>query len=85
MPWYTYLAQCNDGALYTGITTDIKRREIEHNTDNKLGAKALRGKRPVRIVYVERYNSQKEARRREAAIKSWNREYKLKLIQRGLP
>lgn len=85
MNWYTYIAKCSDESLYTGITTDIKRREIEHNTDNKLGAKSLRGKRPIQIVYYERYNNQIEARKREAAIKLWNRKYKLKLIQKGLP
>jgi putative endonuclease len=80
MYWYTYLAQCGDGNLYTGITTNIKRREIEHNTNDKRGAKSLRGKRPVRMVYYERYNSQIEARRREIEIKSWKRQYKIKLI-----
>jgi len=80
MYWYTYLAQCGDGSLYTGITTNIKRREIEHNTNDKRGAKSLRGKRPVRMVYYERYNSQIEARRREIEIKSWKRQYKIKLI-----
>lgn len=80
MFWYTYLAKCADDSLYTGITTDIKRREIEHNTNNKLGAKSLRNKRPIHIVYFERYNSQKEARRREIEIKGWKREYKIKLI-----
>ncbi len=79
MYWYTYLARCNDETLYTGITTDIKRREIEHNTNNKLGAKSLRGKRPIRIIYFERYNSQTEARQREIEIKGWKREDKLKL------
>ena len=80
MNWYTYLARCRDGTLYAGITTDIKRREIEHNTSNKLGAKSLRGKRPVHIVYYERYDSQTKARKREIEIKKWKRAYKIKLI-----
>ena len=89
MKWFVYIARCKDTSLYTGITTDIKRREIEHNKDNKLGAKSLRGKRPVQIVYFESYSTQSEARKREMAIKRWDKEYKLKLIQRkffkGLP
>jgi len=85
MYWYVYIAKCKDNTLYTGITTDIKRREKEHNTDNKLGAKSLRGKRPIHIVYYERYNTQQEAKKREASIKSWERNYKMKLIQKGLP
>jgi len=84
-----YIARCKDTSLYTGITTNIKRREKEHNNANKLGAKSLRGKRPVTIVYSEEYTTESDARKREVAIKRWNRKYKLKLIQRkyfrGLP
>lgn len=80
--WYLYIAKCNDGALYTGITTDIKRREVEHNNDNKLGAKSLRSKRPVKIVYTEQYNDQNSARKREVEIKGWKRKEKVKLISR---
>ena len=82
MKWYVYIVKCKDGSLYTGITTDIDRRVKEHNTNNNLGAKSLRHKRPVRMVYCESHISQSDARKREAAIKSWKREYKLKLIER---
>jgi len=85
MDWFVYIIECSDSSLYTGITTDVKRRELEHNTDNKLGAKSLRGKRPVKLVYYEIYKSQGEARKREEAIKNWKREYKIKLIRRGSP
>lgn len=63
MIWYVYIAKCKDNTLYTGITTDIKRRENEHNTSNKYGAKSLREKRPIKIVYFEEYPSQIEARK----------------------
>lgn len=79
--WYLYIARCKDDTLYTGITTDPTRREKEHNNDNRLGAKSLKSKRPVKIVYVERYESQTDARKREIEIKSWKRKYKLKLIE----
>lgn len=80
--WFVYLARCNDDTIYTGISTDPRRREKEHNTNNRLGAKSLRFKRPVEIVYTEQYNNQSEARIREAAIKKWPRINKLKLITR---
>ncbi len=79
--WYVYIAQCYDGSLYTGITTDPIRRELEHNTDNVLGARSLRYKRPVKIVYTETHATRSDATLREHAIKSRNRGYKLKLIQ----
>ena len=80
MNWFVYIVECSDNTLYTGITTDIVRRVKEHNTNDKLGAKSLRGKRPVILVYSELYSTQSGARKRESAIKGWTREYKLKLI-----
>lgn len=85
MRWFVYIVRCGDTTLYTGITTDINRREREHNEDNKRGSKFVRGKRPVKMVYWETYESQSEAQKREAAIKKWNRKYKLKLIEKGTP
>ena len=82
MKWFLYIVKCRDDSLYTGITTDITRRIKEHNLG--IGAKSLRGKLPVELVYSEIYNSQNEARKREEAIKSWKREYKLKLIKGDL-
>jgi putative endonuclease len=83
MSWFVYIVRCSDDSLYTGITTDVNRREKEHNTNNSLGAKSLRGKRPVKMVYFESHLTQSEARKREAAIKKWKREYKLKLIEKN--
>ncbi len=80
MVWFVYIVECNDKSLYTGITVDLKRRVSEHNSDDVKGAKSLRGKRPVALAYYEAYYSQSEARKREAAIKNWRREYKLRLI-----
>ena len=82
MIWFLYLAICNDKSIYTGITTNLKRRENEHNSDNKLGAKSLRNKRPIKIVYNEEYNTLSQARKREMTIKNWDRENKIKLIKR---
>ena len=80
MNWFVYLAEGNDKSLYTGITKDIKRRETEHNFDNIKGAKALRAKRPVKIVYFEEHDTQSEAVKREKEIKGWRREKKIHLI-----
>lgn len=81
MKWYLYIAKCADNSLYTGITNNPKRREWRHN--NGKGAKSLRGKIPVKIVYQEEYNDKILAGKREYAIKNWKREYKLKLIEKG--
>ena len=41
--WFLYLVRTADNALYTGITTDVARRFLQHQTGK--GAKALGGKR----------------------------------------
>ncbi|AVZ81817.1 GIY-YIG nuclease family protein [Edwardsiella ictaluri] len=47
--WYLYILRTAGGALYTGITTDIARRLRQHQSGR--GAKALRGKGPLTLVY----------------------------------
>ena len=79
MNWYLYMVEAKDLSLYTGITTNVKRRVMEHN--GKKGAKALKGKIPVSLVYVERYNNRSEASKREQEIKDMKRAEKLKLIE----
>lgn len=79
MKWFLYIVKARDESLYTGITTDITRRISQHN--NGKGAKSLRGKLPVELVYNEEYKTSSEARKREEAIKNWKRKDKLKLIE----
>ncbi|MDR5867988.1 GIY-YIG nuclease family protein [Halomonas koreensis] len=65
--WHLYVIETAAGALYTGITTDVARRLAEHRGGR--GAKALRGKGPLRLVYREAVGDHGEALRREAALK----------------
>ena len=79
--WFVYIVQCQDNSLYTGITNNLEKRIKAHN--NKKGAKAVKGKLPVRLVYQEQYDHQQSALSRESEIKSLKREEKLKLIAKG--
>lgn len=81
MNWYLYILRCADDSLYTGITTNLVRRIQEHNTDNARGAKSLRGRKPVTLVYTEKHINRSAASLREAAIKKLSREKKLELIK----
>lgn len=82
--WFVYLLRCADGSVYAGITTDVKRRVLEHNTDDELGARYTRGRRPVELVYVECVGSRADAAKREHALKSMRRAAKLALIERAI-
>jgi len=65
---YTYILLCADGTYYTGWTTDLARREREHNRPGK-GAKYTRSRIPCRIVYYESFDDKRDAMRREWEIK----------------
>lgn len=77
--WYTYIVQCSDKSLYTGITTDLDRRINEHNTSNK-GSKYTRTRRPVKLVYNETHIDRTSSSKRESEIKKLSRTEKLKII-----
>ncbi len=77
--WYVYVLRCNDGSLYTGITTDPQRRMQEHNHSSK-GARYTRARRPVELVYVETVECRAAACKREYRIKQMTAGDKLALI-----
>lgn len=66
--WHLYMIETATGALYTGITTDVERRFSEH-CQGRRGARALRGKGPLRLVYRQAVGSRGDALRLEARIK----------------
>ena len=37
--YYTYMIRCEDNSIYTGITTDLERRMMEHLSQDKKSAK----------------------------------------------
>jgi len=49
--WHVYILSTRDGTLYTGITTDVERRLAEHRADAGRGARYLRGRGPLEVVY----------------------------------
>ena len=79
--WSVYIVRCSDGALYTGIATDVRRRIEEHAQNNGKSAKYLRGKGPLRLVFVRAIGSKDLALRVESQIKKLPRVQKEKLIR----
>ena len=66
--YYLYILECADKTLYTGITTDLKRRVTEHN-GAKLGAKYTSSRKPVKLVYSQKFKNRASASKEEARIK----------------
>jgi len=63
-----YLVRCRDGSLYTGIATDVSRRLAEHE-DGARGAKYLRGKGPLTLVFQQEIGDRSLASKIESRIK----------------
>lgn len=80
--WHIYILKCSDNSYYTGITTDINRREAEHNGSVKW-AKYTRMRRPVELIYSEDVDTKSEAAKREYIIKKLTRIQKESLIKNG--
>ena len=76
--WYVYIILCKDITMYTGITTDVKRRFEEHKTGK--GGHYTRAHRVKKVIYSEKHPTRSNALKREAEIKKWSREKKLELI-----
>jgi putative endonuclease len=82
--WFLYIVECADGRVYTGITTDVERRFIEHSEGGIKGAKALRGKGPLKLVFKQKMLNRSDASIAESAIKKLSKQQKLLLIAKGL-
>jgi len=76
---FAYIVRCADGTLYSGYARDPQKREAAHNQGR--GAKYTSGRRPVRLVYAEAFESAGDALRRERELKRLSREAKEALIK----
>ena len=82
--WSLYLVRAAQGSLYTGVTTDVQRRFLEHeNKDSKnKGAKALRGKGPLMLAFKLVVGNRSDALKLEHRVKQLSRTDKQWLISR---
>jgi putative endonuclease len=78
---YVYVLECADGTLYTGYTTDPERRVREHDAGE--GAKYTRGRTPVELRHLERFESRSAAMSREYELKRLSRAEKVRLVEGG--
>ncbi len=76
--FYVYIVRCADGTYYTGYTNNLENRIKLHNKGN--GAKYLKGKLPVQLVYAKEYKYYKNAVHAERNLKKLTRKGKEVLI-----
>ena len=75
---FFYILKCSDGSFYVGSTTNLKNRVRAHNQGK--GAAHTAKRRPVRLVYHEKFDSLGDDVKRERQVKKWSRAKKEALI-----
>ena len=71
MGYYVYMLRCCDNSIYTGKTTDIDWRFVQHQTG--FGGDYTSRRRPVDLIWCEHFATEHEAFLVERQIKGWTR------------
>ena len=74
-----YIVRCADNTYYTGIAADVQRRIAEH-AGSPRGAKYLKGRGPLTLVFSAVIGDRSKASRVEYRIKQLDRARKEALI-----
>jgi len=78
--YYVYIIRCNDDKLYIGITNNIERRFVEHNS-GEVKSSYTYSRRPVKLVFQQEFIEVEQAISFEKKIKKWSRLKKEALIK----
>jgi putative endonuclease len=81
--FFVYIVRCKNNTYYTGYTSDLQQRVEEHNSGR--GAKYVRGKGPVTLMYVKEYRYYKNALAGERKVKKMTRRQKELMIRKYAP
>jgi len=79
--WFLYIIRCSNKALYTGITTDVERRTMEHRSGSRKSAKFIRFSASVELVYQVKLGSRSMASKAEYWIKQLSKAEKEAIVQ----
>jgi len=77
--YFVYIMTNKSKTLYTGITSNLKKRVYEHK--NKIFDGFTKKYNITELVYYEKTNDVRSAIGREKQIKGWLREKKVVLIE----
>ncbi len=78
MEGYTYvLRSLRDNKTYVGSSTNLDRRISEHNAGK---VKATKNRRPLKLIYSEKFSDLNTARRRERFLKTTSGRRELRKI-----
>ncbi|WP_183564777.1 GIY-YIG nuclease family protein [Mucilaginibacter sp. SP1R1] len=77
--YHVYILGCSDGSYYTGITNNIERRLIEHQSGENPKSYTYK-RRPIQLLFNEVFNDVNQAIAFEKQVKGWRREKKEAII-----
>ena len=80
--WVAYLLRCSDNSLYCGVSNNIEKRVIEHNSG--MGAKYTRSRRPVELVCISQAMTRSDALKLEYRIKQLRADKKIFELKREI-
>ena len=82
--WWIYMIRAVDGALYTGVTTDVSRRLNEHRdlAPQSRGSKFLKGRGPIELVLTEKIGDKILAHQLEYRLKRLSKVAKEEIVAR---
>ena len=66
------------------MTSNLARRLKEHNSSGTKGAKYLRAKKPVDLIYSEKFPTIQSAMIRECEVKKWTKTKKEELVSNNM-
>ena len=82
--YYTYMLRCENNSIYTGITTDIKRRMREHFSKDSKCAKYTKSHKPIKLESVWESENKVLASKLEYRIKGLTKIKKEDLIKNNM-
>ena len=74
-----YILKCADNTFYTGITSDLEKRLMEHQSGKHYGSYTF-NRRPVWLMYYAEFTDVNRAIATEKQIKKWSKAKKQALI-----
>ena len=77
---YLYILECADSTYYTGVTNNLERRLVEHNSGINKSSYTF-NKRPVQLVFYTTFTDFNSAFQFETKIKKWSHAKKKALIK----
>lgn len=77
MQWFVYMLLCDQKTFYIGFTADIVNRLMQHCRGQSFFTKQFS---EIKLIYCEKYLTEKDAVKREKQLKGWSHAKKQKLL-----